>query len=71
MSWAMVLLAFVGNVLIIRKKAGGFLLWGFADSYFFLRNLYGGDYPQAAIYGLYIMMAIYGLYEWGYNEEDV
>ena len=64
MTWAFIAIALVGNILIIRKNYLGFLLWVLVDSYFFGINAATGDFSQAAIFALYIIMAFYGLYTW-------
>lgn len=70
MTWIVVALALVGNICIIKRHAFGFWFWLFADCYFLTHNILSSDYPQAMIFSLYVLMALYGLYSWSKDDAN-
>ena len=54
----------IGDYLIVKKNRIGFIIWIIADGYFSLSNFFDMDYVEASIFGMYVVMGIYGLYSW-------
>lgn len=54
----------IGDYLVVKKNRIGFLIWIIVDGYFSLSNLFEMDYIQSSIFGMYVIMGIYGLYSW-------
>lgn len=64
MSWLLVLMVLIGDFLIVKKNRIGFYIWIFVDGFFSFSNFLNADYIQSSIFGLYVIMGIYGLYAW-------
>lgn len=64
MRWMFVLMVLIGDYLVVKKNRIGFLIWIIVDGYFSLSNLFEMDYIQSSIFGMYVIMGIYGLYSW-------
>lgn len=64
LSWSLVALSIAGTVLNARKDTRGFYLWGAANVGWIAVDLKAGLYPQAALFGIYLGLCVYGLYKW-------
>ncbi len=64
MTWIMVLMVLIGDILIIEKMYHGFYIWVFVDGYFAISNFVNKDYVQGTVFLLYAIMGLYGLYQW-------
>lgn len=68
--WLFVAFAICGNLFIIYKKPQGFIYWIVADLAFFTYNLCKNDYAHAAIFFLYTVLSMVGLYKWTDKTSD-
>ena len=59
-----VLLALYGAFLNSKGNRAGFVYWTFTNCYLTGKNLYIGEYAQAALFGAYLGLAIYGYLTW-------
>ena len=59
-----VALALLGNVLVIRQKRAGFLCWMVSNSALILYNVQLGAWPQVALFGAYLALAVWGFLSW-------
>jgi len=64
MKWFFVFMVLIGDFLIVSKNRIGFLIWILVDGYFSFVNLIDCDYVQATVFGLYVIMGVYGFYVW-------
>lgn len=64
MKWFLVFLVLIGDILIVKKIAFGFLIWLIVDGIFAGYNFYTGDNAQAMVFLLYSMIGGYGFYTW-------
>ena len=66
MSWTWILtaLSIVGTVLNIRKKRSGFVLWAFCNFAWALVDFEAGLASQAALFGAYFVLALWGWVSW-------
>jgi len=70
MNWFVVFIALGGVVLNVRKQWQGFLLWLVSNAYWCVYNTARGDYPQAVLYAVFWLLAVYGIYHWRLKETD-
>ena len=63
-SWIVSGLALIGVVLNIRKEKSCFLIWIFTNSYFCIYDASIGAFAQAALFGIYFLLSVWGIYEW-------
>jgi nicotinamide riboside transporter PnuC len=54
----------IGTFLNIKKKNVCFIIWIFTNFSWFLIDIYKEIYPQAFLFFVYFLLAIYGIYEW-------
>lgn len=69
LMWTVVLVSLAGTVLNIYKRRSGFLCWALANSGIIYRNLSIGEYPQALLFAVYLVLAIWGWFVWSKNDE--
>jgi hypothetical protein len=62
--WLVTLASLIGVVANIKKKRWCFGVWLFTNSAWMIYDLALGAYPQAALFGVYVVLAVYGLWEW-------
>jgi len=65
MSWCALILSLSGNVLVIRKRRVGFAYWTLANVFWFADALRRGDCAQAALWAVYLVLAVWGWMSWG------
>jgi hypothetical protein len=63
-TWIITGLSIIGVVANIYKKRWCFYVWTFTNTTWFLRNLYIEEYPQAALFYVYIVLAVWGIISW-------
>lgn len=64
MTWALTALSIVGVVLNIYKNKWCFGIWAFTNFSWMIVDFNHGIYPQAALFGVYFLLAILGLLKW-------
>ena len=64
MTWIVAALALTGNVLVIRKSQWGFVCWAVANVYLTIHNSLIGEFAQAAMFAVYLILAVWGIIEW-------
>lgn len=62
--WIVTGLSILGTVLNIKKKKICFVIWLFTNLAWFIYDLMTNNYPQAALFGVYTLLSIWGIYEW-------
>jgi len=68
--WINTLVAIAGTVLNARMRREGFYLWLVANVVFLVHNLRIREYPQAALWAVYVGLAVYGLWSWGRKQRE-
>jgi nicotinamide riboside transporter PnuC len=64
MTWIITVLSIIGVILNIKKRRACFAVWGVTNFSWAVIDYYYGLYSQAALFALYFVLAIYGLYQW-------
>ena len=67
--WLLVALSLIGTFLVTKRHASGFIFWIVANIGWVVIDYRAGLYSQAALFGAYLALAIYGLYEWGKGDK--
>jgi len=67
-SWVNALASIIGNILIIKKKRSGFLVWVFSNIIWIIVDCSVGLYSQAALFVVFTIIVIYGFIKW--KEDD-
>ena len=70
MTWLIAALALLGNVLVIRQRREGFALWIVTNAWLIWHNVGIGEYGQAAMFGAYLVLAVWGWLAWTKAEAD-
>lgn len=63
-STLMLILALAGTYLNADKKRSGFYFWLITNAYFSVESVMVGLYAQAALFAVFFVLAIKGLYTW-------
>lgn len=65
MVWIIFIVALTGAVLNVKSIRWCFPLWMVSNGSWLIINLRGSDWPQAACYGIFFIVSIYGWFAWG------
>ncbi len=70
-TWIVTILSLIGVWLNIKKKKICFKIWAVTNFFWATYNYYvayhtneKGLYAQAALFTIYFLLALYGIYEW-------
>ncbi len=61
-------LALLGVVLNIKKNIACFYIWLFTNASWAVVDFYKGIPAQGALFSVYTLLAVYGIYEWRMKE---
>lgn len=64
MTWALTALSLLGVVLNIEKRKVCFAIWAFTNAAWAVVDYQAGLYSQAALFAVYFVLAVWGLWEW-------
>lgn len=64
MIWLLTLLSLFGVVLNIKKRHEAFYCWSCSNFLWAIIDYRAGLLEQAVLFGVYFLLALYGLYEW-------
>lgn len=64
LTWALTALSLAGTVLVIRRRVEGFYLWAVTNIGWVAVDLNAGLPAQAALFGAYLALSVYGVWEW-------
>jgi hypothetical protein len=62
--WLVTIASLIGVVANIKKKQWCFLVWFFTNSTWCIYDFLIGAMAQSALFGVYVILAVYGLWEW-------
>lgn len=65
--WLITILSITGTVLNIKKKRACFIIWIFTNFCLTIYNWHIWEPQQAALFFVYLGLAIYGLFSWRKN----
>ena len=63
-SWGLVALSLAGNYFVIKKNVLGQWLWAISNVGWVSYNLYIGANSQAVLFGVYLILCIWGIISW-------
>lgn len=63
--WCNTILAIIGTFLNAKRVRFGFIIWMVTNTVFVVNNLIIKSYPQAALFGVYFVLAVFGWISWG------
>ena len=63
-SWIVTFFSILGVILNIKKNKKCFYIWAVTNFSWMVIDFRAGLYPQAALFSVYFILAIYGLYAW-------
>ncbi len=64
-TWLITLASLIGTVANIYKRRWCFIVWLFTNSFWCVYDIRIRAYPQAALMGVYALLAVWGLSQWG------
>lgn len=64
LMWGVTVLAIVGVVLNIKKRKECFYVWVFTNSAWMVYDYWMGAMAQAALFAVYVGLAVWGILEW-------
>ena len=67
-GWIISAVSLTGVVLNIKKKRVCFILWTFTNAFWCGYDIYKEAYPQAVLFFVYFLLAIWGIIEWRKNK---
>lgn len=59
-----VILSMIGTVLNLKKDWRGFIFWAVANTGLVYNNYRIGQYEQAFMFAIYLVLAVWGLFDW-------
>ena len=63
-AWIVTGLSLTGVVLNIKKQRAGFAVWILTNSYWAAYDYQMGARAQSALFIVYLLLALWGLWEW-------
>lgn len=63
--WVLVALALAGTMLNVLHDRRGFWLWGFSNAGFTGLHAAHGEWTQATMFAIYLLLALWGAWSWG------
>lgn len=67
--WVLTGLSIVGTLLNIYKRQECFVLWGITNTIWCLHNFKRADFPQATLFAVYVVFALWGLARWAQEKQ--
>ena len=69
LMWLVTALSLSGNVLNIKKKRSGFVVWVIANLLWLTYDIYSGLYSRASLEIVQTAFCVWGIIEWKNKEE--
>lgn len=64
LTWGLTVLSIVGVVLNIKHRRSCFYVWALTNASWTVVDWWKGVYAQSALFLVYFVLALYGLWEW-------
>lgn len=64
LMWLVTGLSIIGTILNIKKKSVCFIIWLITNSIWCVYDFIIGSYAQSALFFVYVLLAVWGIYEW-------
>ena len=64
LMWIVTFASIVGTMLNIRKMRACFFIWLVTNSLWMIYDIWINNYPQAALFAVYVALAVWGIYSW-------
>jgi hypothetical protein len=64
MTWLLVAIALAGTVINVRHDRRGFILWAISNAGLAGINAEAGDWAQATLFSVYLLLSVYGFVAW-------
>jgi len=64
LTWVIVGLSLIGTLLNVGRRWEGFLFWTVANVAWTVHNVLQQDWPQAALWAVYVLLALAGIFNW-------
>jgi len=68
-TWLITIASIIGTVANIYKKKWCFWIWLVTNSLWLIIDFRAGLYAQAFLFGIYLLLAVWGLYRWNRDKE--
>jgi nicotinamide riboside transporter PnuC len=62
--WSLVSIALIGTVLNLRKDRRCFWFWSLSNAGLLAVNAKAGQWAQASLFSVYLLLALWGLVSW-------
>jgi nicotinamide riboside transporter PnuC len=69
-TWLVTLASIIGVVLNVKRKKACFIVWACSNFVWMIIDYQNGLYSQAALFLIYFLLAIWGLWEWRKKSGD-
>lgn len=69
LMWLVTALSLYGNVLNVKKKRSGFVVWVIANALWLIYDIWTGLYSRAALDIVQTAFCVWGIVEWKDKEE--
>lgn len=63
--WCNTVFAILGTFLNAKRVRFGFVIWMFTNTIFVIYNIFIHCYQQASLFGVYLILAVFGWLSWG------
>ncbi len=70
MSWIMSAIALAGTLMNAERNKWGFAFWLVSNLYMSIRFFVIGEYAQSALFFVYFLLAIRGIFAWTKKEKQ-
>lgn len=64
LMWIVTLVSIVGVILNIKKRRECFVIWGVTNSLWSIYDFSIHAYAQSFLFFIYVLLAIWGIWEW-------
>ena len=69
LTWSLTIAAIIGVILNIKKMRSCFYIWAVTNFSWAVVDFYKEIYAQSALFGIYFLLALYGIFEWRKRKE--
>lgn len=69
--WIITILSILGVILNVKRRKECFIVWAFTNFAWMVYDFRIQAYAQSALFAVYFILAIWGLYEWRKNDKTL